>query len=247
MTDDIPIAGILAGHPFLGLALGSVDSFLIFLLLAIISGIYNWVQKRSQPAESETADDSGETGEEAPRPRPRPAYRSGTPRISTAPPAPARRVSEPSPEDPIGWALREFLDLGAPPAPEPPPLPPEPPPLPPAPARLARPVTIGAPLSRFDERVARDYNAPTQARLDYARRREEKAGELDETAAAEVAAVVPGPDVLKRGLLMPSQPAPRNPALVASLRNRKSLRQLVLASAILGPPKALMRDENTLF
>lgn len=247
------VSGVI-GHPVLGWVFGSVESFLVLLLMAAASGIYNWLQKRGQAGQrGEPFGSAGGSGEEGvPRPaRPatpaRPARPVGTPRLWSETPSEPNPTSSPASSDPFGWSLREFLELEQPREAAPPVVPVAPrvaQPVFTAPERLAG---IDGPLSHFDDRVSRDYEATVRARMQRAEQVEDKAAALDEDAAAKVASVVPGPEVLKLGLRRPARPAPRNPQLAAALASRNGLRQFIIASTILGPPKAMGENQNTLF
>jgi hypothetical protein len=205
----------------LGWVVGNIESTIIFLLMAAAAAIYNRFVKKNEE----------ETPPSTPfRPRP------GSQRPLGAPPRPVQPPSEevPSPtaHDAMTQALRQLLDL--PPAAPPSPRPIQPDYSPP----------LAAPLSRLDDRVEADEAAPARAALAYAERREASARALETEVGEEMAAVVPTPAVLSRGLLQPPTAAARNPQLMASLRDRDSLRRLVVASAILGPPKALGGGER---
>ena len=205
----------------LGLVLGSLESFLVMVVIAIATGIYNALMKKGEGVEPPKV-----APPLLPRPRPRPGM-SGPPPGSrlgateTARSEPARTPSPP-PIPSIARMLQSLLTEEGPPV-------------------------IGTPLSHLPERVEVEAEAPVRRTLEFARRREASAEALSQTVAKEMDAIVPTPAVLKRGLLQPVAPVLGNREMAARLRNRSSLRQLVLASVILGPPTALAGEDKQLF
>jgi hypothetical protein len=209
-------AALPASPPLFGWVLGSIESTIVFLVLAAVAAIYNKFIKKEEDEQP-----PGPPG----RPRPGSQWTGGAP---PRPPGPRPETRTPAPDeaDAMTRALRQLLDL--PPVATPPPLPPQ-----------SETPPIRAPLSRLDDRVEADEAAPARAALAYAIRREATAQALDEEVGEEIAAVVPTASVLERGHLQPIVAPARNPELMAALRNRDSLRQLIVASTILGPPKGL--------
>jgi hypothetical protein len=211
------LAHYMAGAPpvpVLAWMLGSLDSFLVMMVIAAAGWIYNKVMEKGRPDEPPPA---------GPRPRPGESRAPAGPPVIPLPRRTPPEVPAPQQVPTLAGVLRALLTD-------------------------QEPGLITTPLSRLDERVEEEAEAPARQYLEYARQREEKAEALEKTVAAEIAAVVPTPAVLSRGLLQPVRARAGNRELSAALRRPGSLRQLVLAAAILGPPKALAGDETqTLF
>ena len=189
--------------------LGSIESFLVLVVVAIATAIYNSMVRKG--------------GDDESTPSTPPTY----PRVTRTPPV----------QPMISTARRPEPSILNPPA---------------APfvGRVFQPQlfeeakgVMRTLLSHLDERVETDAEAPARKMMEYARQREETAAALSGTVTSELASVVPTAVVIKRGALPWGQRAVRDRELATALRDPASLRRLVLASAILGPPKALTPPE----
>jgi hypothetical protein len=203
----------------------SWESLIAFLVILLLSGLSNWLQRRKgrppEPAE----------GEEAELPPPlRPLRRTR----ETGEPTP-----EPTPPEPTFELERELRRLFGEES-SPPPPPPEPaaaPPVLPAPASPtlsesleARPAPTRelATLAQAEEAYQRAsaLDELAQAKLEAARARAEAAKALAARRRAEAVARLQGR-------------SPEVEALLTALRSPQTARQALLATFIFGPPKAL--------
>lgn len=235
-------------HPLLGetglLALG-IEGFLIFLVIAGISAVAEWLKKKRQRDE---ADDVSGTDWPAPVDRSQPS-------------APGTNA-EGKPLSQWEEEIRRMLQGMDPQPPVPPPLPPSPPPIvrqSPPPVYQTRPVVVE------DEGVS-DEPVPTYlSSMENADSAYQRAAGLEQTvdgrlakasslgAAAEAwiragaiddraqAKLLQASQLLHKGQTGVTDKRRSKDAeqLVASLRNPATARQAILASLVLGPPKAL--------
>jgi hypothetical protein len=232
----------------------SWEGLLFILVLAAITGLSNWLQQRRKDKEA------GWPPERRPLAPPRPGSpesRPGPPPV-TAPPPPRpafnweeelRRLLEGEPSAP------PTVEAAPPPTPSPTPPPPvRPTPVPAAPAeapppRPARPLAkpLAPPRSpvRFPEEAEALDEAPAPsfqlAAMEQSAAAHKRASRLDIQTTARLQAVA-----ARTAEPVPAQPAARlrgrsaeAAQVVGQLRHPRSARQVVLASVILGPPKAL--------
>ena len=212
-----------------------MENLIILVVIAVLSGLHSWWKKKQGGAAEEEDDDS-----------PSPPRHPGAPRPGNAP----RPQSSPA----SSWEeeLRRILQGQPPETAAPPPLSPPPvvvaapPALPsaprPTPRQPAAPLpylarsNIPVPLEGDEEETGLAVKMPSleQSAKAFLRRSsvESMAGERLQQADKQVAAHSPA-QLRSRGISPDAQRA------VALLRDRNAQRSAILASVILGPPKAL--------
>jgi hypothetical protein len=211
-----------------------MEQLILLLVLAVISDLHSWWKKKHGGEPEEDDDDS-----------PLPPRRPGAPRPGTAP-----RPSSPA----SSWEeeLRRILQGDSPQTPAPPPLRPppvivaEPPPLQSAPRPAVRQPAaplphlvrsnIPVPLEGEEEEAGLAVKMPSLEQSAQAFLRRSSVESMVEArlqeADKQVAAHTPA-QLRSRGISPDAQRA------VALLRDRNAQRSAILASVILGPPKAL--------
>lgn len=202
----------------------SWESLIAFVVILLLSGISSWLRQRKAPPPERLEEEP-----ERPAPIPPWARRPGTPEET-----PSRQ-----PEFDLERELRRLFgeeEVKPPPPPvvvvtpreAPPPPPPPPPPLQPASPAPPAPSRESSPLAQAELAYQRasGVDAEALARLEAARARVE----AEKALAAARHAALP---------IRPSGRTPEVEAVLASLRSPLTARQAVLASIILGPPKAL--------
>jgi hypothetical protein len=202
-------------------------TILIFIGIAIFS---SWLKRRQQADEDQ------------------PWPTSPTKRSTPPPSAPAsQRPAQPRPTKSVSWEeeLRRLLEGEQPAAPPPPPVivheprrVPAPPPLPTAPARPTRPAArpVITPVLEIDEeQVGIPVQLPglTESASAY-----ERATQLDLKVAERLRQA--SDQVTKHSVTPVARTERRQGTAVAALfRDRTSLRAAMIASFVLGPPKAI--------
>ncbi len=222
-----------------GVTLAGVDSFWVVVAIAIGSAIYNWLQKRNEAAKDQDS-----------QPSPDPRQRKQ--------PLTGKQPVAPRQTKPASWEeeLRRLLE-GEPPAePAPPiiiyeqrPAAPAPPPLrnaPPvveeqSPAPVRPLATLKESSSAYERAEQIDKQVEAQlgriGSMAEATTALQKAGGLD-VAVADRLSKVTGHLVPEAAVVHRKVCPPEVEQVVALFRNPRSARQAVLASFILGPPKA---------
>lgn len=198
-----------------------IESLLIFLVFIVLSALSTWMQKRQQ-AEDDTAD--------------RLPGEPGRPQRPASPPSgqPGPRRPTPSPLQDWEGELRRLLQGERPPSPQAPP-PPAPPPLavPPVRPRPAGFPQVGSSElgGERDERVTRLEDSQQAFR---------KAQKLQAEAAKQLRAAQAKTALHRRPYALAEIPSGESDirAARALLSNPWSARQAIIASVVLGPPKA---------
>ena len=212
-----------------------MENLIILVAIAVISGLHSWWKKRQGGAAEEEDDDS-----------PLPPRRPGAPQPGTTPPRPNSPASSWEEE------LRRMLQGEPAQTPAPPPLRPPPvivaapPPLPatprPAVRQPAAPLpylahsNIPVPLEGDEEETGLAVKMPSleQSAQAFLRRSSVESMAVARLQQADKQVAMHTPAQLRsRGISPDAQRA------VALLRDRNSQRSAILASVILGPPKAL--------
>jgi hypothetical protein len=253
---------IMTRSPIVGAILAAIDSFWVVLAIAIGSAIFNWLQKRnealkdqeSQSPPSPRAIDDVRTPAATPHaiPRGEPAQPRSTSNRTQPPAAPRQTKS-------VSWEeeLRRLLEGESPEAPPPPVIvfeekPPAAAPQPPATARPAveqtplapvRPLVTLAESSAAYQRAG-ELDKKVEARLGRVGAMAEAASALQKASGLDVAVAermskVTGQLVAQAAVVQHKAVSADIAQVVALFRNPRSARQAVLASLILGPPKAL--------
>lgn len=226
--------------PMVGAMVAAIDSFWVVVAIAIGSAIYNWLQKRNQALE----DQESQSPPEPSQPRSKPAR--------TPPPAPRQAKATSWEEE-----LRRLLEGESPEAPPPPVIVFEerPPAAAPQPPAKARPVIEQAPPAPVRPLVTLAESAAAYQRAEQLDKKVEaqlgrvgsmaeaasalqKASGLD-VAVAERMSKVTGQLVAQAAVVQHRAVSTDVARVVAMFRDPRSARQAVLASLILGPPKAL--------
>jgi len=205
-----------------------MDSLVTTIVIVVIAAIATWFKKLGQPKD---ADDDSRT--------PRPMNPQGQPRPSSTPRPQSR---------PVSWEeeLRRLLEGEAPAAPppmRPPPvvisqapraIPVTPPPLP-RPAYAPQP----QPFMGSPPPVPVSFEAPPRqlATLAESSQAYERASTLGSTVSQYIESV-PG-QAVQLTRVVRNQTSPELIAAVSLFKNAQSARQAIIASIILGPPKAL--------
>ena len=212
-----------------------MENLIILVVIAVLSGLHSWWKKKQGGAAEEEDDDS-----------PLPPRHPGAPRPGNAPPRPSSPASSWEEE------LRRILQGQPPETAAPPPLRPPPvvvaapPALPSAPRPAVRQPAaplpylarsnIPVPLEGDEEETGLAVKMPSleQSARAFLRRSsvESMAGERLQRAERQVTLHTPATQ-RSRGISPDAQRA------VAMLRERHTQRSAILASVILGPPKAL--------
>lgn len=207
-------------NPFFAASgLESLITIAIFLGIAVVSA---WLKRKQQ------ADDDTETWPAEPH-RPTPPARPLTP---------TPRPQVPRPTKPASWEeeLRKLLE-GDEPAPQPPPVivyetpRPRPPPAAPPPVPRRAPVIIREADDEMERGLPVHLPSLTQSGQAYKR-----ASQLDVSMAEHLRQI--SEKVTTHAPAMKRLPPALHPAF-ALIRNRASLQSAIVASLILGPPKAL--------
>lgn len=242
---------------------GSLESLLVIVIIMGLSAASNWLKRKQ--AEREGVPDFDETGRPVPPPPPLRPRAPGQP-----PPPPIRPAPQPQPTPATDWEeeLRRLFEgepekpPAPPPRPVPPPSPPPaatppplviaeeegprqgpvlvPRPLATVPASPRAPVRFPAERETLEQAEAPDFDLATMAESASAYDRGQRS---DDNARARV--VDSG---LRTESAAPSAVIARHPRLtkdveyvVTALRQPRTARQVMLASFILAPPKALER------
>ncbi len=228
------------------------SGFLVFVIIILISAVSSWLQRKRE------ADKARDAARNPPPSGPRPAQYS-----PAAAPRPAKTTS---------WEeeLRRLLEgetPSAPPArprPAPPPPPtvvtssPRTPALPPSPfqpvVRTTRPVPAPPPIRPVIVRVpepsptplpvptvtsvgTRDLAAMSQSRQAY-----ERASQLDQQVGAHIAKV--STQRVQLTSVVRTKASPEVVQAAGMFKNARTVRQAVIASLILGPPRALEQESG---
>lgn len=214
-----------------------MDSLLIMLAILAITAISSWLQRKGQ------REDPGSLGDE---------WKTIKPRKTEPPPQPAppkigQPTSSPRKAPPaIDWEreLRRLLQGDAPTAAPPPPPPlvrEEPAPAPrPAPPPVVRPVK--PPPMRFPVPavVERRESGPASTILVEASSAYQKAQQLHKSVADRLREVDQAIELHKAGAPAHTRAVPPDVrSALSMLQNPKTVRQAIIASLILAPPKAL--------
>lgn len=227
----------------------SLESLIAFAVILLLSALGNWLKNRK--AQAPEGWDEEETPASTPRPPGQPAPGPGRP------PAPAnpvfdlerelRRMFGQEPEPPPPTAPHQAPPVLAPkPAPAPTSVPTQPPP---AWTQAAEEEFVPVPLpagTHFPKsaRAMGETKAPefelahlTQAKAAYRR-----ASSLEKAVRTELDSVRPGVAHVAQ-ILAPRRGAasPELASVLASLKQPRAARQVILASVILGPPRGLDR------
>ena len=219
--------------------LAAVDGFWVFLAVMVISAISNWLQKKNQPPDDEPAGDD----ETEPAARQSSRLRQDDARQAALPPPP---LSQPSPAaKTVDWEEEMRRILGEAPPPPPPPIVvqaprPAPPPLP-APAHHHEPLVPelrSGEEGSYDE--AEDVHTPL-SKLQQASQAFLRGHSLHEKVQEHLKQVDhrtehARPEAVRvrhRGQSAESA------AAVAMLRRPATLRQAMVLSVVLSPPKAM--------
>ena len=249
-------------NPIVGAVLAAFDSFWVVVAIGIGSAIYNWLQKRNeagndqeaQPPSSPRGINDVRTPAATPHaiPRGEPSQRRQSP-TRTSQPAPRQTKS-------VSWEeeLRRLLEGDAPVAPPPPPpvfvVEKKPPALAPPPARV-RPVVEQLPPAPIRPLVTLTESASAYQRAEQLDKRVEthmgrvasmaeaasafqKASGLD-VAVADRMSKVTGQHVAQAAVVKHKTDSPEVAQVVSLFRNPRTARQAIIASFIIGPPKAL--------
>ena len=204
--------------------------FLVVILFFVGGAIINWLKQRGQPGEPHDTSSEGRIP-----PTPRPARQPANPASPSVP--------KPTPRK-IDWEAELRRMLGEPETTPPPPLPPEPlrqeprraalPPAIPSPSLPAPRPALMRPVAAEPERgLPVEFAGLTASAQSYA-----QASQLDVTVAEHLRQISQqvkqhrGPKPATASSLGVAQ-------TLALLRNRRSLRSVIMASMILGPPKSL--------
>jgi len=225
--------------PIFGATLAAVDSIWVILAIAIGSAIFNWLQKRSEALKDQES---------------QPPPDSSRPRSTPTRPPPASRQAKPA-----SWEeeLRRLLEGESPSAPPPPVIvfeerPPAPAIEPPAKARPVveqppsapvRPLITLAESSAAYQRAG-ELDRKVEAQLERVGSMAEAASALQKASGLDVAVAermskVTGQLVAQAASVQHKAVSADVAQVVPLFRNPRSARQAVLASLILGPPKAL--------
>ncbi|MBI3853770.1 MAG: hypothetical protein HY298_26305 [Verrucomicrobia bacterium] len=225
-------------NPIVGTMFAAFDSFWVIIAIGIGSAIYNWLQKRNAAANDQEAQPPSE-----------PPQRGQAP-TRTQPAAPRQTKS-------VSWEeeLRRLLEGDAPAAPPPPPVfvfEKKPAPAPPPRVRPvvehpssapARPLVTLTESSSASQRVEQ-LNKKVETHLGHVGSMAEatfafqKASGLD-VAVADRMSKVTGQHVAQAAVVKHKTDSPEVAQVVSLFRNPRTARQAMLASFILGPPKAL--------
>ncbi len=212
-----------------------MDSLITAIVIVVIAAIATWFKKLGQPKDTDE-----ETRMRRSITTPRPTQ-----------PGQPRPFAQPRPQSgPVSWEeeLRRLLEGGTPAAPlpvRPPPvvitqaprsIPPAPPPLPrPTFAPPPRPVPViisQAPVPASFEARPRQLATFAESSQAY-----ERASALGSTVAQHIESV-PG-QAVQLTMVVRNQTSPELLRAVSLFQNARSARQAIIASIILGPPKAL--------
>jgi hypothetical protein len=200
----------------------SWESLIAFVVILLLSGLGNWLRQRKAPPPESWTDE-----EEAPSPRP------GRPR-------PEFEESRPTPPAfDLERELRRMLGE------EPPASPPPPPPvIVTAPVETRPPPRAPAPVivpEDLEQRPAPGFELAAVAEAQAAYQR---AGAIDANAQALLEAAKARAAQHRASLAGPHRDAhaPEVAAVLAALRSPRTARQAILASIILGPPKAFAEE-----
>ena len=202
--------------------------FLVTMAFVIAVAIFNWIKRRSE--------EPPETNSEG---TPSPPHRATRSPAGTAPPptAPRPPVRKRDWEEELRRLLEGETATPSSQAPAPPPTPaaPAPPPLPAPPPVYARPRS--APMQPVA--VEHERGLPVQlAGLTASAQSYERASQLDEKVAEHLRGIA---DQVARHKGVPKAgiASVEVAETLALVRDRRSLRSVIMASVILGPPKAL--------
>lgn len=199
----------------------SWESLIAFVVILLLSGLGNWLRQRKAPPPEPWTDE-----EEAPSPRP-------------ARPRPEFEESQPTPPAfDLERELRRMLG-------EQPPAPPPPPPvIVTAPLETRPPPRAPAPAVVPEDLEQRPAPSFELAALAEAQAAYQRASAIDANAQAMLEAAKARAALHRVSLVSPQRAghAPEIAAVLAALRSPRTARQAILASIILGPPKAFAEE-----
>jgi type IV secretory pathway VirB10-like protein len=211
---------------------GALDTFWIFVAIALATWIYNLIQKKAE-------EQPGSSGDEE-----RPTFPPASPPRSGVPPSAK------------SWEEEIRRLLGEEPPPSPPPLP-RPAPSSAPPVIVARPGPVAAPRpvvhkpkppapARSPQPVIvepEDRPATLLAKFDQSRAAYKKASRLHESVAERLRRIDQQTEQHQKSAVPQRRPGSSEAtAAVALVRSPRTVRQAVVASLILGPPKSLSTD-----
>lgn len=197
-----------------------MEKLIFVIAIVVISMIHSWLQKRKEQPEEESS----------PWPKPQPRHPNAPPPLNR-PPQPAPKAGNWEEE------LRRLLQGGEPARPRPPVVIAAPPPLPRTPS--ARPRVVPAPVVTVEPDGDMDTGLPVRMpTLEKSAQAFLRASSLE----ARVAEHMRGVDARVTSHAAPEikrTKAPEVREALALVRGRQSQRAAIIASVILGPPKAL--------